>query len=182
MTKNQSFFRFGDRIQGVSYPVLNEREVRASAGILFLVGLVAFINGFILRNAQILPYLLGSLLLNFLIGVFINPRFAPSMLLARFFVQSQKPLYIGAIQKKFAWGLGILLLSFSFYLSIRLVTIHPLVFPFLCALCFICLTLMFFESALGICIGCELYHLAIRLRIIKKPKVAPNCTGDSCEI
>ena len=33
----QKFIQFGENIDGYSIPVLNEREIRASAGILFIV-------------------------------------------------------------------------------------------------------------------------------------------------
>ena len=32
--------KFGEDVEGYDIPVLNEREIRASAGILFLVGLL----------------------------------------------------------------------------------------------------------------------------------------------
>ena len=41
---------------------------------------------------------------------------------------------------------------------------------------------MYFESVFGICVGCKLYYLAIKLKLIKKPKDNPKCMGGSCEI
>ncbi|SEH05303.1 Uncharacterised protein [Candidatus Venteria ishoeyi] len=81
---------------------------------MFLFGLVAFINGFILQNFIVIPYISGFLLFNFLIGIFINPRFAPTMFIATWIVSKQTPLYVGAIQKRFAWSLGVGLVAIVF--------------------------------------------------------------------
>jgi hypothetical protein len=40
-----------------------------------------------------------------LVGVFINPKFAPTMFISKLMVSKQDPLYVGAIQKQFAWSL-----------------------------------------------------------------------------
>lgn len=177
----KSIIQFGEIIKGKSYRVLDERLIRASSGIMFLLGLIAFINGFILQNFIVIPYISGFLLLNFAIAIFINPKFTPTMILAKFIVSKQTPLYIGAIQKKFAWSLGLGLSTMIFGLSLKLLT-NPLFFPPVCMLCLICLTLLYFESAFGICIGCKLYHYSIKLKLIKEPKQKPNCMGDSCDI
>lgn len=45
-----------------------------------------------------------------------------------------------------------------------------------CAL-FNCLLLLYLETAFAICIGCKLYFPAIRLELLKKTEVTPNCMG-----
>lgn len=176
-----SIVSFGKFVEGIDYKVLNERQVRASAGVMFLFGLVAFINGFILKNYIVLPYISGFLLVSFLMGVFINPKYSPTMLLAYIFVRKQSPLNIGAVQKRFAWSLGIALSSAIFVLSLFLLTDESYFEP-LCMLCLVCLVLLYFETAFGICIGCKLYFLSIRMKLLKQPQVKPNCMGDACEV
>ncbi len=80
--KKMSIISFGKYIDGHDYKVLDERRVRASAGIMFLVGAIAFINGFILGKFEIIPYISGFLAINFIIGLFINPKYSPTLLLA----------------------------------------------------------------------------------------------------
>ena len=176
-----SFLSFGEYIEGRGYKVLDERRMRASAGIMMLLGLIAFINGFILRNFIVIPYISGFLMINFMIGIFINPKFSPTVFIGYLFVRKQSPLPIGAIQKKFAWSLGLGLATVIFVLSLYLVS-DPTYFDPVCMLCLICLFLLYFETAFGICIGCKLYYLFIYLKILKKPKERPNCMGDSCEV
>ena len=176
-----AFFSFGEYVDHSDYKVLEERSMRASAGIMFLLGMIAFINGFILMQFYIIPYIAGFLLLNFIIGVFINPKFSPTLLISWLFVRKQTPLYIGAIQKKFAWSLGLALSAAIFVLSIFLQNDSTLFEP-VCFLCLICLLLLYLETAFGICVGCKLYTLVIKMKLMKKPKKKPNCMGDSCDV
>ena len=172
---------FGKYVDGINYKVLNERSMRASGGIMLLLGIVGFINGFILQNYIAITYLSGFILLNFFIGIFINPKFSPTVLIGSNIVSKQTPIYIGAIQKKFAWSLGFVLTLIIFILSFNLLN-DPSFFEPVCMLCMVCLTLIYFETAFGICLGCKLYDLAISLKLIKKPQEKPNCEGDSCKV
>ena len=174
-------FSFGDYTDGIGFKVLEERRVRASAGIMFILGLIAFINGFVLSKFEIIPYISGFLLLNFIIAVLVNPKFAPSYALAWIFVFRQSKLNIGAVQKRFVWSLGIGLSGLIFGLSLFLLTDVSYFEP-VCFLCIICLLLLFFESAFGICIGCKLYYLTLKIGILKEPEEKPNCMGDACEV
>ncbi|MFK5959519.1 MAG: DUF4395 domain-containing protein [Lutibacter sp.] len=173
--------RFGAYIEGKNYKVLDERQLRASAGIMLLLGVIAFINGFILNKYYVIPYISGFLLINFLIGIFINPKYSPTMLLAKIVIYKQSPWPIGAIQKKFAWSLGLILSAIIFTLSLFLINDSAYFDP-ICLLCIICILLLYLETAFGICVGCKLYNLAINLKLLKKPLEKPNCMGDSCEV
>ena len=176
-----SAFKLGEIIEGYNYLVLNERAVRASAGIMLLLASIASINGFILKNYYVIPYIVGFLLINFLLGVFLNQKFVPTFMLGTWIVSKQKPIYMGAIQKKFAWSLGGLLSGIIFVLSFKLLSDTSYFQP-VCFLCVICILLMYFESVFGICVGCKLYSLARKLKLIKKPEYNPECMGGSCEI
>lgn len=179
--KCMSIFSFGEYIEGKSYKVLDERRMRGSAGIMFLLGIIAFINAFILQKYEVVTYISGFLMVNFIIGIFINPKFSPTVFIAYLFVRKQSPLPIGAVQKKFAWSLGLLLSVAIFTLSFFLLKDVSYFEP-VCMLCLICLVLLFLETSMGICVGCKFYYLALNLKLIKKPKEKPNCMGDACEV
>ena len=102
-----SIVSFGEYDETLGYKTLDERVMRGSAGIMFLVAIIAFIYGFIVKKYVVLPYLSGFLVLNFLIGIFINPKFSPTVFISRLMVSRQTALPIGAIQKRFAWTLGL---------------------------------------------------------------------------
>ena len=170
---------FGEYIEGKSYKVLDERKMRGSAGIMLLMAATAYINGFIIKRYEVLPYISGFLVLNFIIGVFINPKFSPTLLIASLLVRKQSPLPIGAVQKRFAWSLGLILSSCIFVLSLFLLKDESYFEP-VCILCQVCLVLLFLETAFGICLGCKLYDAATYLKIMKRPEEKPNCMGDAC--
>ncbi len=174
---------FGEHIPNKSFKVVDEITMRISSGVIFLIAITAFVNGFILNNFSVLPFITGFLVLNFAIGLFIDLKYAPTFLLSRLYRGKQIEKPIGAIQKKFAWSLGLILASVIFTLSIFLVSI-PGLFNTVCFLCLICLGILFFEVVFGVCIGCELYFTAIDMKLIKtpKPEDKPNCMGDKCEI
>ena len=173
--------RFGDDPEGRGYKTLDERVMRGSAGIMLALGVIALVNGFVLKNYIVLPYISGFLMINFLIGIFIHPRFSPTVAVAKLIVRKQSPLPIGAVQKKFAWSLGLALATAIFTMSLFLLN-DVTWFNSVCQLCIICIALLYLETAFGICVGCKLYPLAIWLKLLKKPEIKPNCMGDACEL
>ena len=162
--------RFGDTIAGYEVPVLNEREVRAAAGILFFFAIITFMNAFLMANFYPTRVFIVAFLVDFTIRLFINPQFAPSMILGRLAVRNQTPEYVGAPQKRFAWIIGFALALLMFYLMV----LNRVVGPINMLVCSACMMLMFFEAAFGICLSCKIYNLFFR----EKAKL---CPGDACE-
>jgi hypothetical protein len=164
-----AFFQFGEVLPEYSVPVLNERAVRASAGILFFFAMVTFMNAMLLGNFQPTRVFVVAFLVDFIIRIFINPKFSPTLILGQWMVRNQAPEYVGAPQKRFAWTIGLVLALFMLYL----IVIKGVIGPVNMLVCGTCLLLLFFESAFGICIGCNLYN-----RFSKKPAVL--CPGEVC--
>lgn len=164
-------FQFGEEVKGYNIPVLNEREIRASAGILFLgifISLILIMAG---QNFVPIKYMITLFLFDFIIRVFINPKFSPILIISRWIVRNQTPEYVGAKQKKFAWIIGIVLAATMF---VHMVLINAYS-PITGIICLICLIFLFFESAFGICLGCKFYSW------IYKEK-AQYCPGEICEV
>ncbi len=162
---------FGEIVNGYSIPVLNNREIRATAGIMFLSAFISLV--LILSTGNFVPvkYVLSVFVIEFSIRLFIKPKFAPLLIIGRFIVGNQHPEYVGAAQKKFAWYIGFVMSAVMFFLLVVVNAYSPIT----AIACLICLILMFFESAFGICLGCKLYG------IIKKDK-AQYCPGEICEV
>ena len=168
MLKN--FFKYGEKVDGYDVRVLNEREARAAAGLLFIGAFLGLTNGVMLGTATFSKFFVTFFTFDFIIRV-IQPRYSPSLMLGRFFVRNQKPEYVGATQKRFAWALGLVLALPMFYYLV----IHFEPNPIKVLVCLICMFLLFFESAFSICFGCKLFNL------IKKQK-ATHCPGGVCEV
>ena len=163
--------KFGEDVEGYNIPVLNEREIRAAAGILFLATFISLM--FILFKENFLPikYVITFFLTDFLIRVFINPKFSPTLIFARLIVRNQTPEYVGAAQKKFAWIIGVVLSAAMFYFFIILNAYGPVTG----IVCLICLIFLFFESAFGICLGCKFYPLFFKDKV-------QYCPGEVCDV
>ncbi len=164
-------FGFGETVAGYEVPVLNEREVRAAAGILFFFALVSFLNSWLMGNFRLTQIFVIAFLIDFTIRIFINPRHSPSMILGRLAVRGQVPEWSGAPQKRFAWAVGWTLAVVMFYL----IVLNNVVGPINLIVCATCLVLMFFESAFGICLACNIYNAFAR-------RQAQYCPGGSCEV
>lgn len=167
----KKIFKFGEDVEGYDIPVLNEREIRAAAGILFLATFMSLM--FILFKGNFVPikYVITFFLIDFLIRVFINPKFSPTLIFGRLIVQNQTPEYVGAVQKKFAWIIGVVLSAIMFFNFIILNAFSPITG----ITCLICLIFLFFESAFGICLGCKFYPLFFKGKI-------QYCPGEVCDV
>jgi hypothetical protein len=168
---NRSIFQFGEQRPEFAVRVLNERAVRASAGILFFFAFIAFMNAFLLGNFQPTRLFVVVFLLEFAIRIFINPRYAPSLIIGQWVVRKQQAEYVGAPQKRFAWAFGFVLALAMLYLMV----LNNVVGPINMLVCSVCLLLLFFEAAFGICVGCKVYNL------LNKEK-AQLCPGGVCEV
>jgi len=164
-------FGFGETVPGYEVPVLNEREVRAAAGILFVFALVSFMNSWLMGNFRLTRIFVIAFLIDFTIRIFINPRYSPSMILGRLAVKNQVPEWSGAPQKRFAWAVGWTLAVVMFYL----IVLNNVIGPINLIVCATCLILMFFESVFGICLACKIYNAFSR-------EQAQHCPGGVCEV
>lgn len=165
------FIKFGEDVPGYNIPVLNEREVRAAAGILFLfifISLTVIIAG---QNFMMIKYAITFFLTDFIIRVFINPKYSPTLIMGRLIVRNQTPEYVGAAQKKFAWIIGIVLAAIMFVLMV-LVNSYSIITGIICLLCLI---FLFFESVFGICLGCLFYPMIFKEK-------AQYCPGEVCDV
>lgn len=145
-------FNFGEKIEDYSYRVINEREARASAGIMFLFGIISLFSVFGMRTMFWAELFSITFILEFFIRIVFSPRYAPYMVLGSLFVYNQEPEWVEAKPKKFAWILGALLGVIMAYFIIG-----DIVSPIRMLTCVLCLILLFAESAFGICLGCILY-------------------------
>ena len=163
--------QFGETVSGYNIPVLNEREMRAAAGILFLAIFISLMQIIFKQNFVPIKYVITVFLVDFFVRVFVNPKFSPSLILGRLIVSNQNPEYVGAVQKKFAWIIGFTLAVIMFTLMVIFNTYSAISG----IICLICLIFLFFESAFGICLGCLFYGW------IYKEK-AQYCPGEVCDV
>ena len=162
---------FGETVEGYAVPVLNEREIRAAAGILFVFTFLALmlilLSGKFLLVKLVIPVFLADLL----VRVFVSPRYSPALILGRLIVANQTPEYVAAKPKRLAWAIGIVLASLMFVFMVVMNTFSPITG----ITCLVCLAFLFFEAAFGICLGCKFYKLVFR----EEPQL---CPGEVCDV
>ena len=163
--------KFGEDVEGYNIPVLNEREIRASAGILFLFMLISLMFILFKENFLMIKYMITIFLTDFIIRVFVNPKFSPSLIIGRLIVRNQVPEYVGAQQKKFAWIIGVFLAAIMFIFLVVVNSFSPITG----IICLICLIFLFFESVFGICLGCKFYSMFYKEK-------AQYCPGEVCDV
>ena len=163
--------QFGEEVAGYDIRVLNEREIRAAAGILFLATFLSLMFIMFKNNFVPIKYVITLFLTDFIIRVFINPKFSPTLIIGRLIVGRQTPEYVGARQKKFAWVIGVILSATMFIFMVVINSYSPITG----IICLICLIFLFFESAFGICLGCKFYPLFFKDKV-------QYCPGEVCHV
>lgn len=132
--------QFGENVEGYNIPVLNEREIRASAGILFLATFISLILIVFKNNFLPIKYVITLFLTDFIIRVFVNPKFSPTLIIGRLIVRNQVPEYVGARPKKFAWMIGVTL-SATMFIFMVVVNSYSPVTGIICMVCLLFLSL-----------------------------------------
>src|SRR5258706_152662 len=171
MKKINKVIKFGEEVEGYNIPVLNEREVRASAGILFLAISISLVLIIVKEDFLLIKYVVTIFLTDFVIRVFVNPKFSPSLIIGRLIVRNQVPEYVGAKQKKFAWIIGVILSGTMFIFMVVVNSYSPITG----IICLMCLIFLFFESAFGICLACKVYRMVYGEK-------AQYCPGEVCDV
>jgi len=160
------------------YPVVNERAVRAGAGIMLALAVFAFSNAWFVGNYLPLQIVVVVFFIEFLMKAVVGTRFAPIGRLAAFLVRTQTPEYVGAVQKRFAWSLGLLMAS----LMIFLLFVFEVRGPVNLVVCSLCMAFMYLETSFGVCVGCKIYNGLLALGVLRAPEYKPVCPGNVCAI
>ena len=175
---------FGQRFDALTvwgrparFPVVNERAVRATAGIVMLLATIAIA----------IAYFDGNYTPVRIISVVISVDFAlrqiagltplsPIGTLGTFLVRNQTPEWVGATQKRFAWALALgmaLLIAILTNAGVRGIGISLIGVTLI--------GLLWLESVVGFCVGCFIYSRLINAGLVH-PEDAPACGGNSCQV
>src|SRR5262245_11318631 len=97
------------------------------------------------------------LFVDFLIRVTAGLARSPYGVVAGWFTRRLPPQWVSVKPKRFAWTLGLMMSA-----AMAVITnlhIHGYLPR---TICLVCLALMWLESVLGICLGCQIYALSLR--------------------
>jgi hypothetical protein len=176
-------FRFGEIIDGVAADgrqlrsaVFNENEVRAVAGLTMALGAVAFAYAALAKEFAPIKLVTSFFFVDFLIRVTVGLKYSPTGVVARWMTRRQPPEWVSAKPKRFAWTLGAVMSG-----SMMVITNSNITGPLPKTICLICLTLMWMESVLGVCLGCEMHGLLVRHGWATKDAAFEVCAHGACD-
>ena len=155
--------------------VVNENEVRAAASLMMVIGAVAFGYAYFAKRYVPLQVAAGVFFADFLIRVTAGLRYSPIGVVARAVNVGRPPEWVSVKPKRFAWSLG-LVMAFA----MTVITNSGIRGPLPRTMCVICLTLMWMESALGLCIGCKIYGLMVRRGWMRTDPEIEVCADGEC--
>jgi Domain of unknown function (DUF4395) len=155
--------------------MVNENEARAAAGLTMVTGAVAFSYAYFAKQYVPLQIAATVFFVEFLIRVTASIRYSPFGIAARAMTLRRPPEWVSARPKRFAWTLG---LAMAFAMTV--ITNVGIRGTLPRTICLICLTLMWMESVLGLCVGCKIHNLLVRRGWARRYGIE-LCADGSCE-
>jgi Domain of unknown function (DUF4395) len=155
--------------------VVNENEVRAAAGLTLVIGAVAFSYAYFAKQYAPLQVAASLFFVEFLVRVTAGLRYSPVGVVARAMTLGRAPEWVSTKPKRFAWTLGVVMA-----LAMTVITNSGIRGPLPRTMCLVCLTLMWMESALGLCLGCRIYARLMRWGWIATDPDIEVCADGSC--
>ncbi len=179
---NKKYGTFIDnlKIEGkpTPYGVVNEHAVRASAGLMFALGFFTMIYTYLTKDFTLVKIVIPLYWISFFLQVVVHPNWSPFALAGNLFVKWRPAEYVGAVQKRFAWSIGLLMATIMAIIifAFNIKGILPL------ATCALCVAFMWLESSLGFCVGCKIYAFSRKKQWIEEGEYAPACAGGVCSL
>ena len=173
---------FGETIEGLAMAgqpikagVFDENQVRAAAGITLVLGAVAFVYAYFAKLYLPIQLVTTLFFIEFALRVGLGLRYSPVGQLARLLTWRQPPHWVSAKPKRFAWSLGLVM-----SLAMMIITNSHIRGALPLSICLLCMTLMWLEAVLGLCLGCEIYALMVRRGWVARDDAFEICSRGAC--
>lgn len=177
-------FVVGERLSGPTVgdrdlhaAVVDENQVRAAAGVTLVAGAIAFSYAYFDKQYALLQIVSTIFFVEFLLRTTVGIRYSPVGVIARAMTRRTPPQWVSAKPKLFAWRLGLALA-----LAMTIITNSGIRGTLPRTICVICMTLMWMEASLGLCLGCEIHALLVRRGWTTKDAEFEICAHGVCEI
>ena len=175
---------YGQVISGLSHngqpvhaAVFNDNQVRAAAGMALVLAAVALVYGRFAQSYLPMQVITTFLFIEFLIRVTIGIQYSPLGVLAGWMVQRKGQDSASAKPKRFAWTLNLLMSGALMAITNAGITgIVPL------SIGVIYLLLLWMESVLSICVGCEFHGFMVKQGWVQKDSAFEICAHGVCEV
>lgn len=175
---------FGEQVPGLELDgravrgtVFNEQQVRAAAGITLALASFAFVQAWLAQRYAAIQAVTVFFALEFALRCAFGLRGSPVGWLAGRLVARQAPLWVSARPKRFAWTLGLVMAG-----TMAVITNAGIRGALPLTICVFCIALMWLETALGLCLGCEIYRAAVRRGWVAVDDAFEVCTHGACRV
>lgn len=175
---------FGDVICGLAVDgrpvraaVFDEHQVRAAAGLTLVLGAVAFAYAALARVYAPIQAVTALFVVEFALRLAGGLKFSPLGLVARLLTRGRAPRWVSAKPKRFAWSLGLVM-----SLAMTIITHSGIRGTLPLTVCVVCLTLMWLEAVLGLCLGCEMHGWMVRRGWVAKDEAFEICSSGACAV
>ncbi|HET9082036.1 MAG TPA: DUF4395 domain-containing protein [Trebonia sp.] len=156
--------------------VVDEHQVRAAAGLTMATGAVAFSYAYFRQLYWPLQAVSSLFAVEFLVRVTGGLRRSPFGLIAGLLTRRHRPDWVSTGPKRFAWTLGLAMAG-----AMAVITNAGIRGWLPRTICLICLTLMWLESVLGLCVGCEIHRLLVRRGWAASDPASIVCAHGACD-
>ena len=157
--------------------VVNEHQARAAAGITMALGATAFVYANFDKLFWPIRIVSTFLCVDFVCRVTVGLERSPSGLVAGWMTRRQDAQWVSAKPKRFAWTLGL-----GMAVAMSVITNSGIHGPLPRTICLICLTLMWMEAVLGLCLGCEIYGVMVRRGWRAPDGDFEICANGACDV
>ena len=157
--------------------VFEEGQVRAAAGLTLALGAVAFTYAYFVQIYAPIQIVTTLFFFEFLIRITAGINYSPVGMIAHWMTRQQQPQWVSAKPKRFAWTLGLVM-----SLAMMIITNSGIRGPLPLTICLICLTLMWLEAVLGLCLGCEIHRLLVRRGWAERDEAYEICANGACVV
>ncbi|WP_143448884.1 DUF4395 domain-containing protein [Kineosporia sp. A_224] len=156
--------------------LVDERTVRAAAGLTLVLGAVAFFEALLAKDYLPLRIVTAFFALDFALRVAAGPQRSPVGAVAGLLVRRLPPEPVSLRPKRFAWSLGL-----GMSVAMTGITNAGVTGWLPRGICLLCLTLMWLEAVLGVCLGCQVHRLLVA-RGIAAQDPALVCADGACDL
>jgi Domain of unknown function (DUF4395) len=175
---------YGEHVDGlvvdgrpITGGVFDERQVEVTAGLTMVLGAVAFVYAFLAKEYVPIKTVTAFFFVEFLLRVTLGLRYSPVGQVARLLTRGRPPEWVSAKPKRFAWTLGVVLSgAMTVITNANIRGLLPM------TICLLCLTLMWLEAVLGLCVGCEIYRVLVRRGWMVTDDAYEVCSNGACAI
>lgn len=175
---------YGQQVQGltadgvpVTAGVFDERQVRAAAGLTMVLGAVAFCYAYFAKVYLPIRVVTGFFLVDFALRVRFGLAASPVGRTAALLTRGLPPDWVSAAPKRFAWTLGMVMAgAMTAITNARVTGLLPM------SICLLCLTLMWLEAVLGLCLGCQVYRVLVSRGWLGRSDRVEICADGSCRL